>query len=116
MVRRVYISDEAYKRIRKFMAEYGMKQQESLDCIILEGISESGRRTSPSLHLDPEVADVLQSWARELGYTESELVERMMYTVSTLFDTRLSLADVLRSIPELRRLLAEKKKRRKPIS
>jgi len=114
MVRRVYISDEAYKRVRKFMAEYGMKQQESLDQIILEGVSESGRRASPSLRLDPDVADVLQSWARELGYTESELVERMMYTVSTLFDTRLSLADVLRSIPELRRLLAEKRRKLTP--
>jgi len=103
MAKRVYISDEAYVRLKKFAAEKHLKLRDALDYLIMNSIDRDGSKKV--LNIDPKVADIISSWASQIGITESELLFRMIKTIRILYDERLSLARALKSIPQLEKEL-----------
>ncbi|RLE62447.1 MAG: hypothetical protein DRJ47_10675 [Thermoprotei archaeon] len=109
MVKRIYVSDETYTRLRKYAANTGMKLREAIDRIVLEAIDSDGKYIEPSIRVSREVLDMLTTWANELGISVDELIRRMVLTISVLFDSRLTLADALKSLPELKRILDMKR-------
>ena len=109
MVKRIYVSDETYIRLRKYAANTGMKLREAIDRIVLETIDEDGKYIEPSIRVSRDVLMKLHEWSAELGISMDELIRRMMLTISVLFDSRLTLADALKSIPELKRIIEMKR-------
>lgn len=110
MVRRIYVGDEAYKRLRKYAANMGIGLRDAADKIVLETIDENGRFVEPSIRVSREVFDKLAEWSKELDLSLTELLNRMIMTISVLFDSRLTLADALKSLPELRRIIEIKRR------
>lgn len=101
--KRVYISTEAYKRLRLFTANYDTKQQQSLDTIILSAIDEKGHAYPNTIDLDNETTDILAMLAAHEGKPIAEMVRWMCEMAQVYFDQRLSLADALRPISELKK-------------
>jgi len=105
-LRRIYVSEEAYRRLKLRCLNRRCGMRELADAIVLSALDERGEfARGPSF--SPDLVERLRGWSGQLGITEEELVWRMLRTVSVLYDERVKLADVL-NIPRLERLVAER--------
>jgi len=104
-IRRIYVSDEAYRRLKLYSVKYMQKMSDVTTKIICDVIGEDGEPKKPIISED--MANTLCMWSRELGISTDELIMRMVKTISVLYNERLRLADVL-NIPRLEKIVRER--------
>jgi len=106
-MRRLYVSDEAYRRLKIRSINKGEKMIDLVSTIIMATLDEKGEYKR--IALEPELEKRLKEWSNSMNITENELIWRMIRTVSLLYDERLKLADVL-NIPRLEEIISKKEK------
>lgn len=96
---RLFVEEESYKRLKKAKEKYG-EDMHDIEWEAVGGLlDEEGQRKKVILKEDSY--ELLLAWAEENKVTPDDLLNMLIGTVRTLFDPNLSLADALRSIPEL---------------
>jgi len=98
-LKRAYISDEAYLRMKKFAAEENLPLSKAFDRLVLSSIDESGRRLS----LLGEVAKDVEELAMTMGVTVPEAVGILLKTARVIYSSHLPLWKALRPLEELGR-------------
>jgi len=97
--RRIYVFEEDFRRLRLAKERYGTDMSKLASEAITGLFGEKGDRRK--VVLSEEALQPLLSWANEIGVSPEELILMLISCVRTLFDPNLSLADALRSIPEM---------------
>lgn len=98
-LKRAYISDEAYIRMKKFAAEENLPLSKAFDLLVLSSIDESGKRLSPL----GEVAKEVEELAMTMGVTVPEAVEILLKTAQVIYSSNLPLWKALRPLEQLGR-------------
>jgi len=107
-VRRIYLCEESYWRLKIFTSRYKLKQQEAIDTLIFNSIDENGELYSTKVGLDKEASNMVTTLAGKFNMPPEELIKWMCETIKVLFDSRLSLSDAIKSIPELKKILEKR--------
>jgi len=104
VLRRVYVTEESDKRMRKFAAELNADLCEAYDRLILTSINESGHISKSELG---EAREEIETLARKIGFTIPETVTLLARTVKTLYSDKLPFYKAIRGLRELEKIAAK---------
>ena len=106
-IRRIYLSDESYWRLKIFASRYKVKQQEAIDSLIFNAIDENGGLFDTKVSLDKDTANIVTTLSTKFHIPPNELIKWMCETIKVLFDSKLSFHEAIRPISELKKKLKE---------
>lgn len=97
-MKRVYVTEEADKRVRKYAAERGgIDISQAYHHVICLFIDESGKLQSPLGEAQKEIEEL----ATRIGFTIPETISLLARTVKTLYSDKLPFYKALKGLREL---------------
>ena len=103
---RIYLSNESKKRLKNYANLNNLTMKEAIDSLIMSCIDEDGRPRS--IVISEEDVEDLEEIARMLGVSVNEAVSLIIKTVKVLYSPFLTLAEALKPIPELEKIIHSK--------
>jgi len=109
-LRRVYVHEEIYKKLRSAKDRYDESMAELSREAIGSYFDEKGRRKEA--RLSEETHNRIRNISESTGRSPDEIVNGLADTVQTLFSPTLSFSDMIRSIPDIAEDMVEKERER----
>jgi len=111
---RTYVDEETHRKVKLYATREGKGIRESYDRLIDMVLDSEGNLREPSdspntliIELSPEERKILEEASKSTDMRIPEIIKSAILTIRVLFSTELTLADALKSVPDLMETLKE---------
>jgi len=109
-MKRAYVKSKDHEKMRIYAARRDLTLTEAYGEVINKLLDEDAKEKKP--YMEEEDYEILKETAETMGMTTTELVKYAISTVRMLFSNDLSFSDAIKPLPEIGKILEEKRKRK----